>query len=49
MTAFDTLVSKENNINLAAVIEVRVSEQVAKDRIISSISKLRVSHDSCRI
>jgi len=34
MTAFDELVSKEDNINLASVIEVRVSEQVAKDRIL---------------
>lgn len=34
MTAFDELVAKEDNINLAAVIEVRVSEQVAKDRIL---------------
>jgi len=34
MTAFDELVSKEENIELASVIEVRVSEQVAKDRIL---------------
>ena len=34
MSAFDELVSKEDNINLASVIEVRVSEQVAKDRIL---------------
>ena len=34
MIAFDELVAKEDNINLAAVIEVRVSEQVAKDRIL---------------
>ncbi len=34
MIAFDELVSKENNIDLASVIEVRVSEQVAKDRIL---------------
>ena len=34
MTAFDELVSKEDNIELASVIEVRVSEQVAKDRIL---------------
>jgi len=32
MTAFDELVAKEDNIELASVIEVRVSEQVAKDR-----------------
>lgn len=34
MTAFDELVSKEDDIELASVIEVRVSEQVAKDRIL---------------
>ena len=34
MTAFDALVEKEDNIELASVIEVRVSEQVAKDRIL---------------
>ena len=34
MTAFDALVAKEDNIELASVIEVRVSEQVARDRIL---------------
>ena len=34
MTAFDTLVAKEDNIELTSVIEVRVSEQVAKERIL---------------
>ena len=34
MTAFDTLVTKEDNIELASVIEVRVSENVAKERIL---------------
>ena len=34
MTAFDALVAKEDNIELVSVIEVRVSEQVAKDRIL---------------
>jgi len=34
MTAFDDLVSKEDNIELASVIEVRVSEQVARERIL---------------
>ncbi len=34
MTAFDSLVEKEDNIELVSVIEVRVSEQVAKDRIL---------------
>jgi len=34
MTAFDALVAKEDNIELASVIEVRVSEDVAKERIL---------------
>jgi len=34
MTAFDALVEKEENIDLVSVIEVRVSEQVARDRIL---------------
>jgi len=34
MTAFDELVSKEDDIELASVIEVRVSEQVARERIL---------------
>jgi adenylate kinase len=34
MTAFDKLVSKEDNIELASIIEVRVSEAVAKERIL---------------
>ena len=34
MTAFDALVAKEENINLASVIEVRVSEEVARERIL---------------
>ncbi len=34
MIAFDELVSKEDNIELASVIEVRVSEDVAKERIL---------------
>jgi len=34
MTAFDALVTKEDNISLASVIEVRVSEDVAKERIL---------------
>jgi len=34
MTAFDALVAKEENIELASVIEVRVSEQIARDRIL---------------
>ena len=34
MTAFDELVAKEENIQLASVIEVRVSEAVARQRIL---------------
>lgn len=34
MTAFDELVSKEENIDLVSVIEVRVSEEVARERIL---------------
>ena len=34
MTAFDALVAKEDNIDLASVIEVRVSEACARERIL---------------
>ncbi len=34
MTAFDELVSQEDDIELTSVIEVRVSEQVARERIL---------------
>ncbi len=34
MTAFDELVSKEDDIELVSVIEVRVSEAVARERIL---------------
>ena len=34
MTAFDELVSKEDDIELVSVIEVRVSEEVARERIL---------------
>ena len=34
MTAFDALVAQEDNIELASVIEVRVSETVARERIL---------------
>jgi len=34
MTAFDELVSKEENIELASVIEVRVTEACARERIL---------------
>jgi len=41
MTAFDALVEKEDNIELASVIEVRVSEQVAKDRILGRAAEAK--------
>ncbi len=34
MTAFDEIISKEEHIELVSVIEVRVSEEVAKERIL---------------
>ncbi len=34
MTAFDEIVSNEKNIDLTSVIEVRVSEEVARERIL---------------
>jgi adenylate kinase len=34
MVAFDELVSQEDNIELTSVIEVRVSEDVARERIL---------------
>jgi len=34
MTALDELLAKESEIELVSTIEVRVSEQVAKDRIL---------------
>lgn len=34
MTALDELLAKENDIDLVSVIEVRVSQQVAQDRIL---------------
>ncbi len=41
MTAFDELVSKEDDIELTSVIEVRVSEQVAKDRILGRAAEAK--------
>ncbi len=38
MIAFDELVAKEENIELASVIEVRVSEEVAKERILGRVA-----------
>ena len=41
MTAFDELVAKEDNIELASVIEVRVSEEVAKERILGRAAEAK--------
>ncbi|RLA67614.1 MAG: adenylate kinase [Epsilonproteobacteria bacterium] len=45
MTAFDALVEKEENIELASVIEVRVSEQVAKDRILGRAADAKAGEE----
>ena len=41
MTAFDELVAKEDDIELASVIEVRVSEEVAKERILGRAAEAK--------
>jgi adenylate kinase len=41
MTAFDDIVAKEDSIELTSVIEVRVSEQVAKDRILGRAAEAK--------
>jgi len=41
MIAFDELVSKEDNIELASVIEVRVSQDIAKERILGRASEAK--------
>ena len=41
MTAFDALVAKEDDIELASVIEVRVSEEVAKERILGRAAEAK--------
>jgi len=41
MTAFDEIVAKEDAIELTSVIEVRVSEQVAKDRILGRAAEAK--------
>jgi len=41
MRAFDELVAKEDDITLAAVIEVRVSEEVAKERILGRAAEAK--------
>jgi len=45
MTAFDALLEKENGISLKSVIEVRVSEEVAKQRIIGRAEEAEVARD----
>ncbi|SFV71257.1 Adenylate kinase [hydrothermal vent metagenome] len=45
MTAFDTLVSKEDNIELLSVIEVRVSEEVAKTRILGRAADAKAGEE----
>jgi len=45
MTAFDELVSKEDNIELASVIEVRVSEDVAKERILGRAADAKAGEE----
>ena len=41
MIAFDSLVNKEESISLASVIEVRVSQDVAKERILGRASEAK--------
>ena len=45
MTAFDELVSKEENIELSSVIEVRVSQDVAKERILGRASEAKAGEE----
>ncbi len=45
MTAFDDIVAKEDDIELTAVIEVRVSEQVAKDRILGRAAEAKAGEE----
>jgi len=45
MTAFDTLVEKEDNIDLLSVIEVRVSQDVAKDRILGRAADAKAGEE----
>ncbi len=45
MTAFDTLLKKESGIDLRSVIEVRVSEEVARQRIIGRAQEAEVARD----
>jgi adenylate kinase len=45
MTAFDTLLKKESGIDLRSVIEVRVSEEIARQRIIGRAEEAEVARD----
>lgn len=45
MTAFNALVEQEDNIELTSVIEVRVSEQVAKDRILGRAADAKAGEE----
>jgi adenylate kinase len=45
MTAFDTLLEKQSGIDLRSVIEVRVSEEVARQRIIGRAEEAEVARD----
>jgi len=45
MTAFDEIVAKEDDIELTSVIEVRVSEQVAKERILGRAAEAKAGEE----
>ncbi len=45
MTAFDELVEKEDGIELASVIEVRVSQDVAKERILGRAADAKAGEE----
>jgi len=45
MIAFDKIVAKEDDIELTSVIEVRVSEQVAKDRILGRAAEAKAGEE----
>ncbi len=45
MNAFDTLVEKEDNIDLLSVIEVRVSQDIAKERILGRAADAKAGEE----
>jgi len=45
MMAFDALMNKEDNIKLLSVIEVRVSEDIAKERILGRASDAKAGEE----